>query len=278
MGRCDRRGAFRLASFVFALAFLLWVFVANHLSGPREWPLMIIGLATALFATAQLWVLFVALEPFVRRIWPQTLTSWTRVLNVRWRDARVGSDVLLGVVAGVLSYLAVNAGILGSLWLNLKTRLIQPRTWSNRGGVEFIAQLLDWSRGAIWMGLVILTLLLILRIILRSERLAAVVYVFSITFLNSFTTEGHPAVSWLPQLLNVSLIIWLLTRYGLLVVVTNFLVFFLLTNNPFTVDSESMFFTDGVVAIAVVVGLALYGAYHALAGRALFRDSKLFAE
>jgi serine/threonine-protein kinase len=272
LGRCDRRGALRLAVFSFAVLLLIWVLVANHLSGAYEWPLMVIGLATVLFGTAQLWLLYVALEPFVRRIWPQTLTSWTRVLGGRWRDARVGSDLLLGVASGVLAYLAVNAGVLGSTWLNLETGLIEARTWSNRGGAEFAVQLLDALRFAIFAGLIFLTLLLILRIVLRSEQLAAIGFVVIVAALHTFVFPGHPAVSWLPILLHRILLVWLLTRFGLLAVITTVAVSGLLWNNPFTMDSESMFFTDGVLAIGVVVALALYGAYHTLAGRALFRN------
>ena len=49
-----------------------------------------------------MWVLYLALEPYVRRYWPQAIISWTRVLGGRWRDPLVGRDVLYGVILGVL--------------------------------------------------------------------------------------------------------------------------------------------------------------------------------
>src|SRR5205085_11309819 len=55
-----------------------------------------------LFISGFIWVLYVALEPYVRRHWPQALISWTRILGGRIRDPLVGRDVLFGTVLGVV--------------------------------------------------------------------------------------------------------------------------------------------------------------------------------
>ena len=54
------------------------------------------------FLAALLWVLYIALEPFVRRRWPQILVSWTRLLSGEWRDPLVACNVLVGCAFGVL--------------------------------------------------------------------------------------------------------------------------------------------------------------------------------
>jgi serine/threonine-protein kinase len=46
------------------------------------------------------WLYYIALEPEVRRTWPHTLISWSRLLAGRLRDPLVGRDVLVGVTAG----------------------------------------------------------------------------------------------------------------------------------------------------------------------------------
>ena len=42
--------------------------------------------------------MYVALEPYVRRFWPDGILGWTRLLSGYVRDPRVGRDVLIGCV------------------------------------------------------------------------------------------------------------------------------------------------------------------------------------
>ena len=49
------------------------------------------------------WVNYIAIEPFVRRLWPELLVSWSRLLEGRLRDPRVGRDLLVGTVIGVFT-------------------------------------------------------------------------------------------------------------------------------------------------------------------------------
>ncbi len=59
-------------------------------------------LGIALFSGAKLGIAYLALEPYVRRHWPWQLVGWVRLLAGRWRDPRVGADVLIGVAAGAI--------------------------------------------------------------------------------------------------------------------------------------------------------------------------------
>ena len=47
------------------------------------------------------WLLYLAVEPFVRRRWPQTIVSWSRILGGKLRDPLVGGDILIGVAFGL---------------------------------------------------------------------------------------------------------------------------------------------------------------------------------
>jgi len=51
-----------------------------------------------------LWILYIALEPFVRRRWPQMLVSWTRLLAENLRDPLVARDALIGCALGSLVF------------------------------------------------------------------------------------------------------------------------------------------------------------------------------
>ena len=47
------------------------------------------------------WIYYVALEPYVRRRWPQIMIAWSRLLGGGVRDALVGGHVLIGIAMGI---------------------------------------------------------------------------------------------------------------------------------------------------------------------------------
>ena len=52
--------------------------------------------------TAFTWLTYIAVEPPIRRLWPQMLFSLARLLAGRVRDPLVGRDVLIGVLGGIV--------------------------------------------------------------------------------------------------------------------------------------------------------------------------------
>ena len=103
LGRGDRRGAFRLAAFVFAAWAVAWFFGAHHVPNLDEFGLFVEFLAWGLFLSCFFWVLYIAMEPYVRRRWPATLVSWSRLLAGGFRDPLVGRDVLAGCLLGAFA-------------------------------------------------------------------------------------------------------------------------------------------------------------------------------
>ena len=102
LGRGDRRGAFRLAAAVFVMQMAFWILRAHHASGEQEFDLWVSAVGRSLFTCAWMWLMYMALEPYARRHWPETLIAWSRLISGRWRDPLVGRSVLIGFVAGVL--------------------------------------------------------------------------------------------------------------------------------------------------------------------------------
>jgi len=96
LGRGNRRGASRLAAFVFATWAVAWVFGGHHVPNSDELGLFFEFLFWGLGWSCLIWVLNIALEPYVRRRWPATLVSWSRLLAGDFRDPLVGRDVLAG--------------------------------------------------------------------------------------------------------------------------------------------------------------------------------------
>jgi len=98
----DRRGAWRLGLTVFLLQLASWALRTQVLGSPlQSAPVLGVQIALALLLGALTALIYLALEPYVRRLWPRSLISWTRLLMGRVGDPRVGRDVLMGAVVGV---------------------------------------------------------------------------------------------------------------------------------------------------------------------------------
>src|SRR6185295_7712614 len=69
------------------------------------------------FLGVTVWVMYLAIEPYVRRFWPDGLLGWTRLLSGRLRDPRAGRDVLIGLTlaAGTMA-LETAQGLLPQRW------------------------------------------------------------------------------------------------------------------------------------------------------------------
>ena len=83
----------RLAVFVFASAMSVWAFVTSHVASDAELALLLLGASLALFLAGVCWLLYVALEPLIRRRWPDSLIAWTRLLSGRLSDPLVGRSL-----------------------------------------------------------------------------------------------------------------------------------------------------------------------------------------
>ena len=123
LGRGDRRGAFRLGFFLFVLFVVVQFLVAHHGAALiMEWQLFVFGSGFALFHSGLVWLLYLALEPFVRRRWPDGIVAWTRLLAGHFRDPLIGRDILIGGTLGMaMSTIGVMRHI-GLQWLGCPPR------------------------------------------------------------------------------------------------------------------------------------------------------------
>ena len=101
LGRGDRRSAAKLAMTWFLIAMAVWAANASHVANPWEFALLIMALSWAAFIGGILWLLYVAVEPYIRRHWPDSLISWTRFQAGQIRNPLVASHVLAGITVGM---------------------------------------------------------------------------------------------------------------------------------------------------------------------------------
>jgi hypothetical protein len=99
-----------MAGAAFALAGGAWAFSAGHVASKLEANLLIRAFSWPAFIAGGFWLVYVALEPYVRRSWPDALVSWTRMCNGQIRDPVVASHILAAIVAAEAFSLVVRPG------------------------------------------------------------------------------------------------------------------------------------------------------------------------
>ena len=62
------------------------------------------------FVAVSFWLVYVALEPYLRRNWPDAMVSWTRLCHGHIHDPVVASHVLVAIVAAEAFGLIVRPG------------------------------------------------------------------------------------------------------------------------------------------------------------------------
>ena len=273
LGRGDRRGAFRLAVFVFGNWMLLWLIGSNHRPTIAELQSLITGISASLLWAGVLWVLYIALEPYVRRRWPQTIVGWSRMIAGRLRDPIVGGEILVGTVAGVV------VAVLSECRELVRARLGAPPAFLTGSSP------LDGLRGAAsaWVAqlgismieaLVLLFVIFLFRLIARSEWGAGALYCLLIVVLNNLGIS-HAAIGSLFSAAGAALTVFILIRYGLVALAVSLFVVAILLDFPLTLDFSKWYAGQSLLALGTVLALAVFGFREALAGRAVLREEVL---
>lgn len=269
-GRGDRRGAFRLGAAVFVIWMLLWLVGSNHTPNMGELQSLLTGASASLLWAGVLWVLYIALEPYVRRRWPQAIVGWSRLLAGRFRDPVVGGEVLAGTVAGCA------IAILHECRQLVRAALGAPPRFATEdfilsGPRAVTSAFLAFAAIAIITALMILFLVFLFRLISRSEWGAAALYaVVGVVMENAGIT--HAAAGVVFSAVSSLLIVFILFRYGLIALAVAFFANELLSGFPLTLDFSQWYAGTSLLALLCVLALAVFGFCEALAGRPLLRE------
>ena len=257
LGRGDRVGARRLATFMFCCNLLLFALVGHH-SFAHVSQLLPKAIAWGLFSALEMWLFYTALEPFVRRLWPENLISWCRALAGRLRDPMVGHRILIGVLAAVVIALTKTACISLANWFDIPppnpARLfLDPLMGTGHALARIVAEAMNAIQFSLWLLLCVFVSWLVLR-----RRWAAILAttVFWVAF---FVLAGaNPIESFLVATV-IGIRLAVLVRFGLLPVVFATLCEHVL-GWPMTTDTTSWYFSIGVTAVLIVASVAVYGA------------------
>jgi serine/threonine-protein kinase len=275
LGRGDRRGARRLASFVFAGTLLDWLISAHHVpSLLDEFDAFLLNLAGCLLTGAIMWLIYVALEPYVRRRWPGRIVGWSRLLAGGWRDPLVGRDLLLGALAGCAIVLLLFVRAIAAPWLGAAPPRPDAIYMRVLLGMQYaFSSLTAQVLRSLLFASVLMFLLLLLTIVTRREWVGVVLLWVLVS--GFFFGSGNLALDIAFGAAASAVTLFVLLRFGMLALVFTefFLLFF--SAYPVTTDFDAWYAGMAAFGAALCVGLILYGLKTSLAGQPLLRHSLL---
>ena len=272
--RADRKGAARLLSVYLALVLLAWIVDGHHVwDAGMEFNGLLKTTAVICLQCGILWVLYIALEPYGRRFWPDGLLGWSRLLSGHLRDPRTGREILIGTALGGVLLLA-------DMFRSLSPLLIgKPPAVPRLGGqIEALGGFgamygvwVDVVFASVQTALFFVLLLVIARLIIRRSWLALILtMVLEVLIAGGGTPPG--GIVWLyyvAQFIALALINLAILRYGLLVTTLMILLDNIPSEIPIVPHGPQWASLPGTLSLLVVVAAAAFGFYAARAGQPL---------
>jgi hypothetical protein len=267
-GRGDRDGAYRIAGVIFVSEMVLWLCRTHLALGLDMLASFILALCGSLFVSAFIWTVYLAVEPWVRRRWPQTLVSWSRLLAGQLRDPLVGRDILFGVMLGAVWTLIFQIRSIPLMRMGAAPFLGQSEFLL--GGRTALGAWLTQATTSILGTLQFFFLLLGLKVVLRKDWLAAIAFV-AIFALPRGLTSSHIAIDLPTQILVYAIAVLIVFRFGLIPLAVAIFTVDMSANLPFCSDLTAWYMAGSVLALLSVAVLAAWGFYHSLGGKPLWK-------
>ena len=265
-GRGDSQGTFRLAVAVFVADMLVWLCFGHFVPKDDTVFIAVLAMSTALFISGLTWMTYMALEPWVRRQWPHSIIAWTRLLSGKVRDPRVGTDVLFGVLLG-LAWVLIYDGL---FWAKIRLGAIPALFATNYllGVRQALGSSLIQVPGSVLAAFFFFGVLLVLRLVVRNQWLAAAGFVALWTTLKVLTSN-HPLIELPAQVLIYGIAAFACVRFGLLTLVAAVFVADIMLNAPISFDFSRWYASTTLFVPIAVAGLTAWSFHAALSGRRL---------
>ena len=273
MRRGDLRGAFRISAFAFiamALGEAFWSHHAYSTFGDFMWWIRG-GLAFFLFDAVFIWVCYMAVDPAMRRYWPEQVISWNRFLSGRFRDPLVGRDILIGTAAGAAAAAAMFILKASPGWMYL------PGSWSAHIELfSLLGAIKHWGMFFYLLGITVfygvgyIAAMTVPFIIFRKKWAVVALCVVWVAVNMCLDASGSLQNQLLFGLIASLLMNSCMFRFGIFSTMTAFLTLNLLTRMPLNLEPQRWSGRAAGVTIIIVLAIALYGFYASLGRRPLF--------
>lgn len=278
-GRGDREGALRLAGVMFVLEIGLWLCRSHFVAGFQTFGYLILAIAAGLLWSGAMWMLYLAIEPWIRRNWPQAIISWSRLISGQLRDPVVGRDILFGVAFGTLWLVIFQLGNIPLARLGAAPQLSGSAYLL--GERQALGQWLMQIPSSIFGTMQFFFLLLGLKVLVeflfrlvglkavRSDWIAAVLFV--VIFLGMRGLQSTHLSVDLPVIVLVwGILALIVLRFGLVPLAVGAFTVDMLGNLPLTADFSAWYAPTAFLALLSVLALAGWGFYHSLGGEPLW--------
>jgi hypothetical protein len=274
LGRGDIAGAMRIACVYFVVRLLGWIFEPHHNGSIQgEFLLLLKYLSIATFTGFYLWLLYIALEPFLRRRWPHRIISWSRLLRGEFRDPLVGRHILIGATCGALMIALTALTPAVMRWLGIPFDLM-VNPGSTLIGSHFFARFSAQVSAGLFVPFMMFFLMLLFVTVVRNEWVSVGLLWIVAMVLNTLVIDSGLKMVTVTSLTSLIAIV-LLYRYGLLALTTAMFVLHLWVFYPLTTELRAWYALDFVIGGLFCVALAAFGFYTSLAGQKLFAGNLL---
>jgi serine/threonine protein kinase len=268
-GRGDRVGAQRLAWAAFTLQMLTYLFRAHFVASSDLIGVVFLAIATSLLYAGSMWLLYIALEPYVRRNWPQTIISWTRLVSGKLRDPLVGRDMVSGVLLGMAWVLIFEIGNLFSIRLG---DALQFGSSDLLGGFrEAVGYYFNVAGGSIQGALAFFLMLVLIKFIVRNQWLAVLVFL-AIQVTPRVLGSNHVLLDFVVWTLVYAVAALAVVRFGLIALGIGVFLADVLLNVPYSLDFSNWYAAHNLLLVFSFFAIGVWGFYLSLGGKKLIKD------
>ena len=257
-GKSDVRGGMSLVRVLLILSLLEWLFAAHHtLDIASEFESVFRAFAFALAGSFTRFFIYVAIEPEIRRRTPELLIGWARLLQGRWRDARVGRDVLVGSVAGAASVTGLALVNAIPTWLPFSGQTpVNSNTDVLVGGRMLFAQFTAIPVAALGVTFALFGVWFLFWLLFRRRWPAAIALAVTMTLL-ALGAE-NPVLELPGAIFDGVLVAYVISRHGLLALVTLWVMRLLFLGIPAPFQPISPYAFSAFIAVIVPLALVVF--------------------
>jgi hypothetical protein len=222
---------------------------------------------------------YLAIEPYVRRVWPRALIGWARLARGRWRDPAVARETLIGITALLLAATLFElAQSVAQVLMGRPMIALYPAPELLGDSAGMAAEIPHGIALAMFWMMVAYFVLLVIRLLLRRDW--ATIVLVAALWAPVFTlgaTQGQVgfvfeiAVLLIVAAVFVTTIVVVMMRIGLIAATVFLFVVMLLVNTPLTFDMSEFYAPQSMLGMLLVLAIAAYGVRYSIAGRSVFK-------
>ena len=269
-GRGDLRGSARVMVCFFIVSFFSGLFLADHsISLVGEMWILLVILRSSVFLSVLVGLMYSALDPQIRRMWPELLISWSSLVAGDVRDPMIGRDILMGALLGTAAYAIGTLHAFLPHWLMGASTPPASHYFRWDGFLPGLADSLSLLPLALTGTLAITFIIFILLFITRRRWIALVVFACIYGFGGGgFGVWGDLplVVELLVLVLMTGIMIIALIRFGIVGLLVYQLFYLTLANRPFIFNPESIYFEVSIAGLLVTLAIVAYGFVVSLGG------------